>query len=301
VNREIGRVSTDEMLAYVDDCLSPGERAAFKDRMIENPEINNQIDIWLFQNEAIRAAFPVPSRSRVSAAEGESAGRSFAPELASPGSRAIRGGEELDWRPNALPRASVGPPPRPEAIPLAPARQAIPRWNALIALRRMLSILIGVVVFWVAGVFFFSDHSVEFAKAATAAYRTFADNTTRPVEIATSDREFLNRWLAPQILRALAIPDLSGAGLILLGGRIVPGAFSPAQYLLYENPQHERIALEIEASDAPPETNAEISQIGAILCASWSGTGHSFALVGRVSRARLAELVRLVREDEPGN
>ena len=196
--------------------------------MIENPEINNQIDIWLFQNEAIRAAFPVPSRSRVSAAEGELAGRSFAPELASPGSRAIRGGEELDWRPNALPRASVGPPPRPEAIPLAPARQAIPRWNALIALRRMLSILIGVVVFWVAGVFFFSDHSVEFAKAATAAYRTFADNTTRPVEIATSDRESLNRWFAPQILRALAISDLSGAGLILLGGRIVPGAFSPA-------------------------------------------------------------------------
>jgi anti-sigma factor RsiW len=296
VNR---RVATDEMLAYVDDCLPPGARAAFKDRMFENPEINNQIEIWLFQNEAIRAAFPVPSRSRVSAAEGESAGRSFAPELASLSSRPIRGGEELERRPNALPRTSVGP-PRRDAIPLAPARQAVPRWNALIVVRRMLSILVGVVAFWVAGVFFSSDHSADFAKAATAAYRTFADNTTRPVEIATSDRDFLNRWFAPQILHALAIPDLSGAGWILLGGRIVPGAFSPAQYLLYENPQHERIALEIEAIDAPPETNAEISQIGAVLCASWSGTGHSFALVGRVSRARLVELARLVREDEPG-
>jgi anti-sigma factor RsiW len=299
VSREFRRVSTDEMLAYVDDCLSPGERAAFKDRMIENPEINSQIEIWLFQNEAIRAAFPVPSRSRVSAAEGESVGRSFAPELALAGMRAMRAGEESDWRPNALPRASVGP-PRPDSIPLAPARAAITRWNVLIAVRRTLSILVGVVAFWIAGVFF-SDHSVEFVKSATTANRSFADNMTRPVEVATGDRDFLNRWFAPQILRALAIPDLSGAGLTLLGGRIVPGAFSPAQYLLYENPQHERIALEIEAIDAPPETNAEISQIGAILCASWSGTGHSFALVGRVSRARLADLARLVRENEPGN
>ena len=56
------------MLAYVDDCLPPGARAAFKDRMIENPDINNQIDLWLLQNEAIRAAFPAPSDSRASAA-----------------------------------------------------------------------------------------------------------------------------------------------------------------------------------------------------------------------------------------
>ena len=165
----------------------------------------------------------------------------------------------------------------------------------------MFSVLAGVVAFSVAGVFFFSNPSPEFAKAATAAYRTFADNGTRPVEIATSDRDVLNRWFAPQVLRAQKIPDLAAAGLTLVGGRIVPGAFSSAQYVLYENPQHERIALAIETIDAPPETKVEIGQIGAVLCASWTGTGHSLALVGRVSRARLAELARIVREDEAGN
>jgi anti-sigma factor RsiW len=299
VNREFRRASTGEMLAYVDDCLSPGARAAFKDRMIENPEINNQIGLWLAQNEAIRAAFPVPPDSRISTAAGEPAPRSLAAELAPPGSRIIWDGGDLDRRPRALVRTGVRP-PQPDSISPAPARQAKPRRNALFVARRMLSVLAGVLAFWAAGAFF-GNPSAEFARAATAAYRTFADSGTRPVEIATNDRDALNKWFAPQILRAQKVPDLAAAGLILLGGRIVPGAFSPAQYVLYENLQHERVALEVEAIDAPPETKVEISQIGAVLCASWTGTGHSFALIGHVSRARLAELARLVREDQAGN
>ena len=299
MNREFRRVSTGEMLAYVDDCLPPGARAAFKDRMIENPDINNQIDLWLLQNEAIRAAFPAPSDSRASAAAGESARRSFAAELASPSAQIMWDGGDLDRRPRVVVRPDVRP-PQPDAIPLAPARQVRPRRNALFVARRMLSVLAGVLAFWVAGALF-GNPSAEFAKAASAAYRTFADNGTRPVEIATSDRDALNKWFAPQVLRAQKIPNLAAAGLSVLGGRIVPGAFLSAQYVLYENPQHERIALAIEAIDAPPETNVEIGQIGPVLCASWTGTGHSFALIGHVSRARLAELARLVREDEAGN
>ena len=300
MNREFRRVSTGEMLAYVDDCLSPGARAAFKDRMIENPEINNQIGLWLAQNEAIRAAFPIPPDSRISTAAGESAPRSVAAELAPPGSRILWDGGDLDRRPRVLLRTGVRP-PQPDSISPAPARQTEPTRNALLVARRMLSILVGVVAFWVAGVFFFSNPSVEFAKAATAAYRTFADNGTRPVEIATNDHDALNRWFAPQVQRAQKVPDLTAAGLILLGGRIVPGAYSSAQYVVYENQLRERIAVEIEAIDAPPETKVEISQIGAVLCASWTGTGHSFALTGHVSRARLAELARFVREEEAGN
>jgi anti-sigma factor RsiW len=300
VNREFRRVSTGEMLAYVDDCLPHGARAAFKDRMIENPEINDQIDLWLLQNEAIRAAFPAPSDSRGSAAAGESARRSFAPELASPGSRIMWDGGDLDRRPRVVVRTDVRP-PQPDTIVLAPARQVRPRRNALSVARRMLAVLAGAVAFWVAGVFLVSNPSVEFAKAATAAYRTFADNGARPVEIATSDRDALNKWFAPQVLRAQKVPDLAAAGLSLLGGRIVPGAYSSAQYVLYENQQHQRLALEIEAVDAPPETNVEVGQIGAVYCASWTGTGHSFALVGRVARARIAELARFIREDEVGN
>ena len=300
MNREFRRVPTGEMLAYVDGCLPPGERAAFKATMLENPEINSQIDIWLFQNEAIRAAFPVPFHGAASVADGESAARRFALEFPSPGSRTARDNGELDRRPHALARAGVRA-AQPEPIAPAPAGLAGTSRRAPAFARRMLSVFIGVLVFWAAGAFLFGNPSAEFARAATAAYRAFADNATRPVEVATSDRETLHKWFAPQILRPLEIPDLAAAGLLLVGGRVAPGAFSSAQYVLFENPRHERIALEIEAVDAPPETNPEIRQIGALLCASWTGAGHNFALVGRVSRTQLAELAHLIRQKQAAN
>jgi hypothetical protein len=52
----------------------------------------------------------------------------------------------------------------------------------------------------------------------------------------------------------------------------------------------------MEVVDAPPETDFVIDDAGGILCASWTGAGHSFAIVGRASRARIDELARLVRE-----
>jgi anti-sigma factor RsiW len=146
-----------------------------------------------------------------------------------------------------------------------------------------------------------SDGARPLSNVARAAYRTFAEGRMRPVEAATSDPDRLNKWFVAQLGAATPVPDLSESGLALLGGRIVPGAFSPAGVLLYENPGHERIALAIEMADAPPETAIGFDEGGGVLCAFWTGAGHSYAIVGRVSRARLSELARLVRERRQGN
>jgi anti-sigma factor RsiW len=147
-----------------------------------------------------------------------------------------------------------------------------------------------------AAVLFFDGDAEPFAKAATAAYRTFAEGRTRPVELATSDRDALNRWFAAQVGGAAPIPDLSALGLALLGGRIVPGAISPAIFVLYKSAQAQWIAIEMETIDAPPETEVAIDESGGVLCASWTGAGRRFAIVARAPRARLLELARLVRE-----
>jgi anti-sigma factor RsiW len=295
VNHEPRRVSTGEMLAYVDDCLPSVERAAFEGKMVENSEINRQIDLWLLQNEALRAAFPDPFFRRAPASDGGFATRSFAQSPPPQGLKTVRQAKEPDRRPNAPIRASVRL-PRPDAARPAKQEQKTP-----VLAGRLFRILAGAFAFWTAGAFLSRDHSAEFAKAASAAYRTFADNRARPVEMATSDRGALDKWFAAQIPDARPIPDLSASGLVLLGGRIVPGAFSAAQYLLYENPRHERVALQIEAIDAPPETNVEIRATGDVLCASWTGAGRSFALVGDASRVGLAELARLVRGGQKRN
>jgi anti-sigma factor RsiW len=287
------------MLAYVDDCLSRQDRAALEDKMIESPEIRSQIDIWLLQNEAIRAAFPDRSSWFAPTAESKFASKSFAPDLGPQGLGITREGKGLDLRPTALTTGARLP--RPDPAPPRPARRAKPEWNAPMAARRLFGTFLGALAFWaVGGGAFSGDHPGEFTRAATAAYRTYADNATRPVEIATSDRAVLNKWFAPQIARAQPVLDLAASGLVLLGGRIVPGAFSPGEFQLYENPRHERIALQVEAIDSPPETDVEIRGSGDVLYASWTGAGHSFALVGRASPARLTELARRIRESQPG-
>jgi anti-sigma factor RsiW len=300
VNRETRRVSTSQMLAYVDDCLPRSDRAAFEDNVAEDPKIGDLIDLWLLQNEAIRAAFPDASSRRASAADSGFAARSVAFDAAAQDLEAAPKDRELGRRPNALIRASVRL-PQPDATPLPPAQRAKPARTALAIAQRYFCIVVGALAFWAAGDVFQGDDSADVARAATAAYRAFVGNATRPVEIATSDPSALDRWFAPQIPLARPIPDLAASGLILLGGRIVPGAFSPAQYLLYENAQHERLALEIETIDAPPESPVEIHEAGNVVCASWTGTGRSFVLVGRASRAKLGEWARDVRESSSGN
>ena len=57
MNRPLRGAPTAEMLAYADDCLPQKDRQALECRMIECPEVRRQIEQWLLQNEAIRAAF----------------------------------------------------------------------------------------------------------------------------------------------------------------------------------------------------------------------------------------------------
>src|SRR5260370_11806826 len=111
-------VSMADRLAYVDDCLPRIDRAAVDERMREDAELKSQIESWLAQNEAIRAAFPdhaakragggwtvadwlmVPDLGRQRA--------SPAPEASEPGDKARTAGHARPPLPQPLP-----PPPPP--------------------------------------------------------------------------------------------------------------------------------------------------------------------------------------------
>lgn len=278
------------MLAYVDDCLPRNARAAVEEGMIESPEIAGQIDLWLLQNEAIRAAFPDPS------GRAQTVSNSFAPPklAANRAAEFVRAASEPDRRPNALPRTNVRL-PRPNAASPAPARPVARKKRGPAPAQRICFTLAGAMAFWAAGALFGADQSKELARAATAAYHTFSESGARPVEIASSDREALSKWFAAQMPDVREVPDLAASGFVLLGGRIVPGGFSPAEYLVYENPRHERIALQIEALNAPRETDVAFRETDGVLTASWTGSGGGFALLGHAPRARFIELARLIR------
>jgi anti-sigma factor RsiW len=297
VNRQPWRVLTGEMLAYVDDCLPRLERAILEDSIAAIPEINDQIAHWLSQNEAIRAAFPERVAARTPNALRGGANRTFALDAGARPLKPARESWEPDRRPGAVAHSNLRP-PRPGAALRARARRAKPKRNALVIARRMLFVSAGALAFWAAGGLARENDPGEFASAATAAYRTFADDGTRPVEIATSNFDALNQWFASQIVAVRPLADAAVPGLNLIGGRVVPGAFTSAEYWLYENGRHERIALEIEAIDAPPESGVAVDAVGEIARAFWTGAGRRFALVGRAPRAQLAELARLLRQGQ---
>jgi anti-sigma factor RsiW len=287
--------ATADMLAYVDDCLPSHNRRALEARWVHEPEVRSQIDRWLAQNEAIRAAFAV-SPPRPFAADGAGLKRlSFAAERKIHAARGPLESKDSPSRPS--PYGSLASDLR-KTVAVAAAIQeptiAGGRWFGVA--RRASVALLGAAAILAASAAVFSDEpAVAAAKAGIGAYRTFADNGARPVEIATSDRVALNKWFAPQIGRSAPVPDLSGAGLALLGGRIVPGASAPAAFLVYETGDRERIGLAIEAIDSPPASGVDMREIGGVFCALWTADGHRFALVGQASPARLAELARLVR------
>jgi anti-sigma factor RsiW len=289
-----GAASAD-MLAYVDDSLPSQERRALEARLVHDSDARSQIVRWLAQNEAIRAAFAA-SPPRPFAADGVGLKRlSFAAERKIHGARGPLESDDSPSRPS--PNGSLASDLRKTVAVAAPIQAptiAGRRWFAVA--RRASVALLGAAAILAASAAVFSDEpAVAAAKAGIGAYRTFAGNGARAVEIATSDRAALTKWFAPQIGRLAPVPDLSGAGLALLGGRIVPGAAAPAAFLVYETGDRERIGLAIEAIDSPPASGVDMREIGGVVCALWTADGHRFALVGHASPARLAELARLVR------
>jgi anti-sigma factor RsiW len=282
MNREPRSVSTGQMLAYVDACLSPADRAALEERMARSPEVKNQIAVWLAQNEAIRAAFPI---------------RAVHP---APAGGARTGEDTVSSRRRVnLRRLDVARAPRSDGTA---AGRTEPLRIASAAASRACRVLAATLAIWAGGAFAVSDaRPADLVKTAVAAYRTYAGNIAHPVEMATADRRTLDKWFAAQSLVLAPLLDLDAVGLALLGGRIVPGARSPAGFLLYETAQRERLALQIEPLDSPPESAIKAGAIGDMANASWTAAGHSFVLVGAASGARLAPLAQFIREGESRN
>jgi anti-sigma factor RsiW len=92
------------------------------------------------------------------------------------------------------------------------------------------------------------------AMRAAAMYRTFANDRTRPVEVPAGQKAELGRWLSERTGLSL-IPDFVSEGLKLVGGRVTPGEFGAAGFLLYEMATGERIGVFLER--APEDISAE--------------------------------------------
>jgi anti-sigma factor RsiW len=284
-----GRDSSIAMaLAYVDDCLPPSDRLEFERKMAGDPEISDRVQIWLAQNEAIRAAF---SESDRRGARARRVGRDFSVRPRDP-ERASRFIEEL--RRGAPPIASLRVVARKRPAPVT-AAPADPRAALARHLRRAGLVALGALLFLAAGVGPGPrERATRFAGAAVAAYRTYVSDRRQATEVATSDSRTLERWFDPRFYRPIVVPNFAGSGFALVGGRVVPGAEGPAAFAIYMNAEGERIGLMVEPSDSPaisrPVFESSVD-IAAVLTVA-ARDSAALTVVGKKGTSHLAELAR---------
>lgn len=128
----------------------------------------------------------------------------------------------------------------PRIRPLAPV---VRRWPA-IAAALLIGVCLGGGLGWT-GRFVVApsvtDGLADLAQRTRAAYRVYAADLQRPVEMTEADR--LTAWLSQRMNTAVRVPKLDEVGFTLVGGRLMIGDRDPAAMLMYQDERGRRIVL----------------------------------------------------------
>jgi len=128
---------------------------------------------------------------------------------------------------------------------------------------------------------------------ALDAHRLYVVEVRHPVEVPGSERAHLQQWLTKRCGWVVRAPELAGAGLKLVGGRLLPGPTGPASFLMYESASGERFTLYASRATTDSAQMRYTSQDseGALY---WADRGVGYVLSGPTDRDRLQQVARLV-------
>jgi len=135
----------------------------------------------------------------------------------------------------------------------------------------------------------------NFTVDALDAHRLYVVEVRHPVEVEGSERAHLQQWLSKRVGYVVRAPELDGAGLKLVGGRLLPGPDAPAAFLMYESASGERFTLYTSRAktDATQMRYASDDRDGALF---WTDRGVGYVLSGPTDRDRLSEVAKQVYE-----
>lgn len=137
----------------------------------------------------------------------------------------------------------------------------------------------------------------EFARQALLAHAVYLPEQRHPVEVEAAQQEHLVQWLSRRLGRPLKVPDLSGLGYTLVGGRLLPGEKGARAQFMYQSAAGERITLYLGAVDPAPglaETAFRFTVDGPVASFYWVDQGFGYALAGKLPRQRLLGLAEAV-------
>jgi anti-sigma factor RsiW len=228
-------VTEADLHAFLDEEIGAERRAKVAEHLEQKPLDAALVDTWRAQNEALRGAFARIAREPVP----------LSLSLSQP----------LTVRAAAVPINT-----RRLDLARAARQRRVAIVSAIAFLAGSIAAATGAILVQHLPGLFRPEVSISatvgrrIATRAAAMYRTFANDRTRPVEIAASQKAELGRWFSERTGLSL-IPDFASEGLKLVGGRVTPGEFGAAGFLLYEMTTGERIGVLLER--APDDTLAQ--------------------------------------------
>lgn len=128
---------------------------------------------------------------------------------------------------------------------------------------------------------------------AIEAYRIFATDRRRPVEMDASREQELRSWLSARLGRPMSLPDLQAYGFRLLGGRMLSTEDGAAAMLMYQDGQGRRITFYVRPSTRFADARGSRRDDGLAL-KYWYRNGYGFAVVGRADDPRTLEVQQAI-------
>lgn len=129
---------------------------------------------------------------------------------------------------------------------------------------------------------------------AIEAHRLYVVEVRHPVEVPGNERSHLQQWLTKRCGWVVRAPELTGAGLKLVGGRLLPGSTGPASFMMYESASGERFTIYTAKSDAEA-TQMRFAAEGKESTLFWADDGVIYAVVSTsVDRGRLSQVAQAI-------
>lgn len=123
-------------------------------------------------------------------------------------------------------------------------------------------------------------------------HQVYARQTRHLVEVPATEKAHIETWLSKEVGVPFRVPDLTPAGWVFQGARLLVAAGKPVAQLLYTGPDGQVIALCALQNSAGTEAPITTRSFGEVHMAVWKDKGGSFAIVGD-DPAKLPALAKL--------
>jgi anti-sigma factor RsiW len=140
----------------------------------------------------------------------------------------------------------------------------------------------------------------NFTLDALDAHRLYVVEVRHPVEVPGSDLTHLQQWLTKRCGWDVRAPELTAAGLKLVGGRLLPGPTGPASFFMYESASGERFTI-YSAKARDETTQMRYVAQGDDSALFWADRGVGYVVSGGTDRRRLTQIAQVVYDQMEKN